>query len=72
VRLWPNGEVLVVRIDQGDKEFLIERDPAVYFSTPHYDGYPAVLVRLAAVTDEELGRVLEASWRYVRGDRSQR
>jgi|SRR5436190_23367163 len=56
--------VLVVRIDVSDKEFLVASQPATYFTTPHYDGYPAVLVRLSEIGRDELGRLLEAAWRY--------
>jgi hypothetical protein len=34
-----------VRVDPDEKPLIIESDPATYFSTPHYDGYPAVLIR---------------------------
>ncbi len=36
-------------IDLADREALLLGDPDVFFTTPHYDGYPAVLVRLEAV-----------------------
>lgn len=65
VRLRPEGDVLVLRIDEADKLHLIAQQPDVYFTTPHYDGYPAVLVRMAAISEDELRRMLEASWRYV-------
>ena len=58
-------DVLVVRIDMADKEYLIGSRPDVYFTLPHYDGYPAVLVRLAVVEREELRRLLAAAWRFV-------
>jgi hypothetical protein len=57
--------VLVVRIDLADKEYLMQSQPKVYFSTPHYDGYPAVLVRLGVADERELKRLLTAAWRYV-------
>ena len=57
--------VLVVKIDLADKEFLIRSRPETYFSTPHYDGYPAVLVKLAAVSRAELEQLLTAAWRFV-------
>jgi hypothetical protein len=57
--------VLVVMIDLDDKEFLIRTKPAIYFSTPHYDGYPAVLVRLDSVKAHELELLIAASWRFV-------
>ena len=44
-----DGETLVVRVvDLEDKEALLRSDPDVFFTTPHYDGYAYVLVRLAA------------------------
>jgi hypothetical protein len=64
VRLREEG-VLVVRIDLADKEFLIRSRPGVYFTTPHYDGYPAVLVRLDAIGEEELTGLVRAAWRFV-------
>jgi hypothetical protein len=64
-RLREEGDVLVVRIDIADKEFLIDSRPDVYFTLPHYDGYAAVLVRLPAIGREELGRLLEAAWHFV-------
>jgi len=64
-RLREEGDVLVVRIDIADKEYLISSRPEVYFTLPHYDGYPAVLVRLPAIESDDLRRLLTASWRYV-------
>ena len=47
-RMKEDGETLVVRVvDLEDKEALLRGDPDVYFTTPHYDGYAYVLVRLA-------------------------
>jgi hypothetical protein len=59
------SDVLVVRIDMADKEYLIAARPDVYFTLPHYDGYPAVLVRLPVVERDELRRLLTAAWRFV-------
>ncbi|HYW25326.1 MAG TPA: MmcQ/YjbR family DNA-binding protein [Terriglobales bacterium] len=59
------SDVLVVRIDMADREYLIGARPDVYFTLPHYDGYPAVLVRLSAVDGDELRRLLTAAWRFV-------
>ena len=54
-RLRDEGEVLVVWCtDEGEKELLIGAEPAKFFTTPHYDGHPSVLVRLSAVDREEL------------------
>ena len=59
----PAGPVLAARIpDEGAKEALIADDPAVYFTIPHFDGYPAILVRLDAIVLEELEEVLVEAW----------
>src|SRR5918997_6724667 len=43
----PDGPILCARVpDEGAKQALVEDDPSVYFTTPHFNGYPAVLVRL--------------------------
>ena len=63
-RLRTDPDALVVRVlDLGDREALLQSNPAVFFSTPHYDGYPYVLVRLEAVNSEELAELLEDAWR---------
>jgi hypothetical protein len=49
-----------------EKDFLIEGEPGKFFTTPHYDGYTNVLVRLAAIDREELAELLAESAR-VRG-----
>jgi hypothetical protein len=55
--------VLGVRVeDLGVKEALLEDDPSVFFTTPHFDGYPAVLVWLDRVGPEALEEVVVAAW----------
>jgi hypothetical protein len=54
--------VLVVMVPLGLKEALMEAEPDKYFETPHYTGWPAMLVRLDAVSDEELRTRLECAW----------
>jgi hypothetical protein len=59
----PTGPILGVRVaDVGVKEALIADRPTVYFTTPHFDGYPAVLVRLEEIDVDELGEIVEAAW----------
>ena len=58
----PNLDVLAVRCDIARKEMLLEAAPHVLFSTDHYRGYPAVLVRLTAVEPEELKGLLTEAW----------
>jgi hypothetical protein len=64
VRLRDEGDVLVVLVDLADRDMLLAEAPDVFFTTPHYEGYPAVLVRLPAIGDEELRRLLLGAYRY--------
>lgn len=60
----PNAEVVAVRVgNEFEKETLLEMDSAVFFTEPHYTGYPAVLVRLPAIGLDLLGVVLSDAWR---------
>ena len=56
-------EVLVVFCDVDEKPALIESSGGVLFSTPHYEGHGAMLVRLADVEPDDLADLLEDSYR---------
>jgi hypothetical protein len=59
----PDGPILGARVpDVGAKEALLADDPAVYFTTPHFDGYPAVLVRLRRIGVDELTELITEAW----------
>lgn len=59
----PDGPILGVRVaDVGVKEALLAEDPAVYFTTPHFNGYPAILVRLAEISVPELDELVTEAW----------
>ena len=59
----PDGEILGARVpDEGVKQALVADQPGIYFTTPHFDGYPAVLVRLAAIDVAELEEVVVEAW----------
>ena len=63
-RLRTDPDALVLRvIDMGEREALLQGNADVFFSTPHYDGYPYVLVRLEKVDPVELAELLEEAWR---------
>jgi hypothetical protein len=63
-RLRSDPDALVVRvIDIPDAQALLLGQPDVFFSTPHYDGWPYVLVRLEAVEREQLEELIEDAWR---------
>ena len=59
----PSGEILGVRVaDLGEKDALVAAEPDVFFTIPHLDGYPAVLVRLGAIEVDELTEVITDAW----------
>jgi hypothetical protein len=59
----PKGAILAVRTAGLEmKEALLARDPDVYFTTPHFDGYPAVLIRLGRIKVSELKDVIIEAW----------
>ena len=59
----PQGDILAVRVaDEGVKFALIAEEPDLYFTTPHFDGYPAVLVRLAAIDQRGLRELIVEAW----------
>ncbi len=60
----PNPEVLAVRVaNLAEKEELLAADPAKFFTEPHYNGFPAVLVRLPAIEAAELAELITDAWR---------
>jgi len=60
----PNPEVLAVRVASvAEKEELLAADPEKFFTEPHYNGFPAVLVRLPVVEADELRELLTDAWR---------
>jgi len=60
----PCPTVLAVRVrDQGEKAALLAGDPEVFFTEPHYNGFPAVLVRLPKVPRALLRKLIADAWR---------
>jgi hypothetical protein len=59
----PNGPILGARVEHlGAKEALLADDAGVFFTTPHFDGYPAILVRLEDIAVEDLDEVIVEAW----------
>jgi hypothetical protein len=59
----PDGPILGARVEHlGAKEALLAQDPLVYFTTPHFDGYPAVLVLLERIPRDELEELIVDAW----------
>ncbi|MFE4724737.1 MmcQ/YjbR family DNA-binding protein [Microbacterium sp. NPDC056736] len=62
-RSWPAGDIVGVRTDGLQvKEALLETYPDAFFTIPHFDGFPAVLVRLDAVAADHLREVITDAW----------
>lgn len=59
----PDGPILGLRTaDLGAKEALVAGTPHVFFTTPHFEGYPAVLVRLAEIGVDDLEELMVEAW----------
>jgi hypothetical protein len=59
----PDGEILGARVEhEMAKEALIANEPGVFFTTPHFDGYPAVLVKLDEIDLNGLEEVIVEAW----------
>jgi hypothetical protein len=63
IRAEAEGGLVVFVADLGEKEALLASDPVKFFTTPHYDGYAAVLVNLEAIDVDELRELIIDSWR---------
>ncbi len=59
----PDGPILGARVEHlGAKEALIASDPGVFFTTPHFDGYPAILARLDRIGLDDLHELIVEAW----------
>ncbi|MFP3882447.1 MAG: MmcQ/YjbR family DNA-binding protein [Actinomycetota bacterium] len=59
----PSGDILAIWLPSLDvKDALLAADPAVYFTTPHFDGYRAVLVRLEEARADEIEELMIEGW----------
>ena len=59
----PKGPILGARVEHlAAKEVLLASAPRVFFTPPHFDGYPAVLVRLERIDVEDLTEVIVEAW----------
>jgi hypothetical protein len=59
----PPGPILGVRVeDLGEKEAVLAAAPDAFFTIPHFEGYPAVLVQLDKVRDDDLREAVLDAW----------
>ncbi len=63
IRSEAEGGLVVFVSDLGEKEMLLQSEPEKFFTTPHYDGYPVVLVNLKKIRVAELRELIIESWR---------
>ena len=64
-RLLNDGDSVVVKIDERDRERRLAADPAAFSVTEHYRNYPMMIVRLSAVDDNDLRDLLSDAWRHA-------
>ena len=57
-----DGGGLAVRVDRDEKQLILDGNPDVYFSSPHYHSYPGVQIRLELIDRDELRERLEDAW----------
>ena len=63
-RIRPEGDSVVVWCaDIGEKEAIIAAEPDKFFTMPHYDGHPTVLLAMGGVGLDDLTEALTQSWR---------
>jgi hypothetical protein len=59
----PQGPILGARVEHlVAKEALVADDSGIYFTTPHFDGYPAILVKLDLIALADLEEVTVEAW----------
>ena len=62
----PNASVLALRVaNLGQKDQMLQTEPTKFFTEPHYNGYPAVLLRLRTVRVTELRALLADAWQCI-------
>ena len=59
----PDGPIVAARVeDLGEKEAVLAANPRSFFTIPHFDGYPAVLIQLKKVTKRALRDAIVDAW----------
>jgi hypothetical protein len=57
-----DGGGLAVRVEREEKELILGSNPEIYFTSPHYMGFPAVQIKVEAIGRDELLERLEDAW----------
>lgn len=64
-RLLKGGDTVVIKIDMDQRTVLMQANPKSFFITDHYLNYPMMIVRISAVTADELRELLQDAWSYA-------
>jgi hypothetical protein len=64
-----DADTLVIHCPLEEKELLKEAAPHIFWETDHYKGWPGILIRLSAISDDELAHRLTIAWRMRAGKR---
>ena len=62
-RVKEDGESIVVKVDPGEREALVQEQPDTFVVTPHYEKYAMVIIRLEHADPEELEEMIIEAWR---------
>lgn len=58
----PDRDSFVLAVTLDDKDVLLETDPDTFWQTPHYDGWPAILVRYGTPATDRIATLLARAW----------
>ena len=64
-RLKEDHETLVLKVGDVERDLLLQLEPDIYYVTPHYQGYPTVLIHLSKIDADDLRDVIETAWRKL-------
>ena len=58
-----DGETMVLKpLEDVEMQFLMDTQPDVFFQTPHYEGWPAILIHLSRIDEAQLRDLIEQCW----------
>jgi hypothetical protein len=60
-----------VMCPQEEKQFLLESDPDIFWQTPHYEGWPGLLVRFGSADPDRIANIIRRAW-WDRARKAQR
>lgn len=64
-RVLDDGESVVIKMSLDQREVMVAAAPKIFWVTPHYEGYPMVIVNLTTVKRAMLEELLAEAWRIV-------